>query len=132
MKDRRQGRDLGGVRDPNEAADNILVHPDVRRMLLEAKVNNEGCRALAVWSGILLDQMHSDDPEISEPAKALVALFTPIAKAHFTDLGCETADTCMQVMGARDTVPSMASNNSIVMSEFPKSGRERTEFRHWI
>ncbi len=99
VKDRRQGRDLGGVRDPNEAADNILVHPDVRRMLLEAKVNNEGCRALAVWSGILLDQMHSDDPEISEPAKALVALFTPIAKAHFTDLGCETADTCMQVMG---------------------------------
>ena len=47
----------------------------------------------------LLDQMHSDDPEISEPAKALVALFTPIAKAHFTDLGCEPADTCMQVMG---------------------------------
>ena len=42
-KDRRQGRDIKGTQDPNEAADNILVHPDVRRMLLEAKVNNEGC-----------------------------------------------------------------------------------------
>jgi len=97
--DRRQGRDLKGIRDPNETADNILVHPDVRRMLLEAKVNNEGCRALAAWTGILLDQMHSDDPSVSEPATALVALFTPIIKAHFTDLACETASTCMQVMG---------------------------------
>ena len=97
--DRRQGRDLKGIRDPNETADNILVHPDVRRMLLEAKVNNEGCRALAAWTGILLDQMHSDNPSVSEPATALVALFTPIIKAHFTDLACETASTCMQVMG---------------------------------
>ena len=50
-KDRRQGRDLKGPQDPNEEADNILVHPDVGRMLLEAKVNNEGCRALHVdWN----------------------------------------------------------------------------------
>jgi len=98
-KDRRQGRDIKGTQDPNEAADNILVHPDVRRMLLEAKVNNEGCRALAAWTGILLDQSHSDDPEEAEMATALVALFTPIVKAHFTDLGCETVSTCMQVMG---------------------------------
>ena len=46
-KDRRQGRDLRGPKDPKEPADNILVHPDVRRMLLEAKVNNEGRRALS-------------------------------------------------------------------------------------
>lgn len=98
-KDRRQGRDLKGPRDPKESADNILVHPDVRRMLLESKVNNEGCRALAAWTGILLDQMHSDDPEEAEYASSLVALFTPIVKAHFTDVACETASTCMQVMG---------------------------------
>ena len=98
-RERRQGRDLKGVRDPTEPADNILVHPDVRRMLLEAKVNNEGCRALAAWTGILLDQMHSDDPEVAEHAEALVALFTPVIKAHFTDLGCETCSTCIQVMG---------------------------------
>jgi len=87
------------MQDPNERADNILVHPDVRRMLLEAKVNNEGCRALASWTGILLEQMNSGDPEEAEYAKALVALFTPIIKAHFTDLGCETVSSCMQVMG---------------------------------
>ena len=98
-KDRRQGRDINGMQEPNEVADNILVHPDVRRMLLEAKVNNEGCRALAAWTGILLDQSHSDDKEEAEMATALVALFTPIVKAHFTDLGCETASSCMQVMG---------------------------------
>ena len=98
-RERRQGRSLKGVQDPDEPADNILVHPDVRRMLLEAKVNNEGSRALAAWIGLLLDQMHSDDPEEAEMATALVALFTPIAKAHFTDLGCETCSTAMQVMG---------------------------------
>ena len=98
-KDRRQGRDLKGPQDPNEPADNILVHPDVRRMLLESKVNNEGCRALAAWTGILLDQMHSEDKKEAEYATALVALFTPIVKAHFTDLACETASTCMQIMG---------------------------------
>ncbi|HJO85293.1 MAG: acyl-CoA dehydrogenase C-terminal domain-containing protein [Candidatus Thalassarchaeaceae archaeon] len=98
-RERRQGRDLKGMQDPNERADNILVHPDVRRMLLEAKVNNEGCRALAAWTGLLLDQMSSEDPEEAEYANALISLFTPIVKAHFTDLGCETASTCMQVMG---------------------------------
>lgn len=98
-RERRQGRDLKGVRDPSEAADNILVHPDVRRMLLTAKVNNEGCRALGVWVGTLLDQMHSQDEEVRERAEALIALLTPVVKAHFTDLGCETTSTCMQVMG---------------------------------
>ena len=98
-KERRQGRDLKGVQEPNELADNILVHPDVRRMLLVAKVNNEGCRALAAWTGLLLDQRRSDDKEEAEMANSLVALFTPIVKAHFTDLGCETVSTCMQVMG---------------------------------
>ena len=98
-RERRQGRDLKGTREPNERADNILVHPDVRRMLLTSKVNTEGCRALAAWTGLLLDQMHSDDPEEAEYAEALVALFTPIVKAHFTDLGCETVSACIQVMG---------------------------------
>ncbi len=98
-RERRQGRDLKGIRDPSQAADNILVHPDVRRMLLTAKVNNEGCRALGVWVGTLLDQLHSDDAEMRERAEALIALLTPVVKAHFTDLGCETTSTCMQVMG---------------------------------
>jgi alkylation response protein AidB-like acyl-CoA dehydrogenase len=98
-RERRQGRDITGIRDPDQPADNILVHPDVRRMLLIAKVNNEGCRALGVWVGTLLDQMHSEDDDIRERAQALISLLTPVVKAHFTDLGCETISICMQVMG---------------------------------
>ena len=63
---------MNGIKDPNHKADNILVHPDVRRMLLEAKVNNEGCRALASWTGLLLDQIKSEDNKESERAQALL------------------------------------------------------------
>jgi len=128
-RERRQGRDLKGVRDPTEPADNILVHPDVRRMLLEAKVNNEGCRALAAWTGILLDQMHSDDPEVAEHAEALVALFTPVIKAHFTDLGCETCSPAYRSWAEPATAASSASSNSTAMSGYQRFGREPTEFK---
>jgi len=98
-KERRQGRNLTGVSDPREDADNILVHPDVRRMLLKAKVNNEGCRALGTWVGMLLDELKRGEGEDKERAESLIALLTPIVKAHFTDLGCETTSECIQVMG---------------------------------
>jgi alkylation response protein AidB-like acyl-CoA dehydrogenase len=98
-RDRRQGRDLKGVRDPEEAADNILVHPDVRRMLLRCKANNEGSRALGVWVGLLLDQMRHAEGAAQQRAADLVALLTPVVKAHLTDLGCEGASECLQVMG---------------------------------
>ena len=62
-------------------------------------MNNEGCRALASWTGILLDEMNSEDQETADRAESLIALLTPIIKAHFTDIGCESVDTCMQVMG---------------------------------
>jgi butyryl-CoA dehydrogenase len=97
--ERRQGRDLKGVRDLHEKADTILVHPDVRRMLLKMKANNEGTRALGTWIGTLLDEMHRGDVESKAHAEALVALLTPIIKAHGTDLGCETCSLGIQVMG---------------------------------
>ncbi len=98
-KERRQGRDLKGVNDPTEEADNILVHPDVRRMLLRVKANNEGSRALGVWIGTLLDQMKRGEGEVQEAAESLVAVLTPVAKAHMTDLGMESTNDCIQVMG---------------------------------
>ena len=98
-KERRQGRDLKGVNDLHEKADSILVHPDVRRMLLRAKVNTEGSRALGTWIGTLLDEMERGDDETKEHASALIALLTPVMKAHATDLGCETTSLCIQVMG---------------------------------
>lgn len=97
--ERRQGRDLKGNRDLNSPADTILVHPDVRRMLLKTKVNNEGCRALGTWIGILLDQLRLGDVEEKEHAEALIALLTPVMKAHATDLGCESVSNSIQVMG---------------------------------
>ncbi len=97
--ERRQGRDLKGVRDLQEKADPILVHPDVRRMLLKMKANNEGCRALGMWIGTLLDQMNRGDDEMKAHATALVALLTPIIKALGTDLGCDTCSLAIQVMG---------------------------------
>ena len=97
--ERRQGRDLRGIKDLNSPADNILVHPDVRRMLLKAKVNCEGTRALGTWIGILLDEMKMGDEETSRKASALIALLTPVMKAYSTDIGCQSASLSMQVMG---------------------------------
>lgn len=98
-KERRQGRDLKGIQDMHEAADSIIVHPDVRRMLLKVKANNQGIRALGTWVGTLLDEMKRGDDEGKEHAAALIALLTPIMKAHATDLGCESTSLCIQVMG---------------------------------
>ena len=97
--DRRQGRDLRGMKDLDAPADNILVHPDVRRMLLKAKVNCEGTRALGTWIGILLDEMKKGDEETKENASALIALLTPVMKAYSTDIGCQSASLSLQVMG---------------------------------
>jgi len=97
--DRRQGRDLRGMKDLDAPADNILVHPDVRRMLLKAKVNCEGTRALGTWIGLLLDEMKKGDEETKENASALIALLTPVMKAYSTDIGCQSASLSIQVMG---------------------------------
>jgi hypothetical protein len=97
--ERRQGRDLRGMKDLDAPADNILVHPDVRRMLLKAKVNCEGTRALGTWIGILLDEMKRGDEETKEQATALIALLTPVMKAYSTDVGCQSASLAIQVMG---------------------------------
>ncbi len=107
-RDRRQGRDLRGPREPAEPADNILVHPDVRRMLLRCKANNEGSRALAVYVGLLLDQMRRGEGEDRRRAEDLVALLTPVVKAHLTDLGCESASDCVQVMGGSGYIREFA------------------------
>nr|WP_174507436.1 acyl-CoA dehydrogenase C-terminal domain-containing protein [Acinetobacter sp. Marseille-Q1620] len=84
--DRIQGRSASGVKSPNKAADSILVHGDVRRMLLNARANNEASRAFAVYVGQQLDiTKFSTDPEAIAKANNRVALLTPIAKAYLTD-----------------------------------------------
>ena len=84
--DRLQGRSAEGVKSTNQPADSILVHADVRRMLLNTRVNNEASRAFAVYVAQQLDiTKFSNDPEAIRAANERVALLTPIAKAYLTD-----------------------------------------------
>ena len=99
-KDRRQGRGLKGAEEPEAAADPIIVHPDVRRMLLTQRAINEGARALAYWTALQLDISRShEDASVREDADELVQLMTPIIKAFFTDYGFEATNLAVQVHG---------------------------------
>ncbi len=98
--DRIQGRGLKGAVQPDKAADPLMVHPDVRRMLLTIKAYTEGGRALAAWIGKSLDISHKHpDPAKRQEADDLVALMTPIVKAFLTDAGYENATLGQQVFG---------------------------------
>ncbi|XQW84452.1 acyl-CoA dehydrogenase C-terminal domain-containing protein [Thalassotalea piscium] len=98
-KDRIQGRSLSGAKSPDKAADSIMVHGDVRRMLLDMKAKNEGSRALSTYIAMQLDIATYGEGQEQAKAEQLVALMTPIAKAFFTDLGFETAVAGQQVFG---------------------------------
>jgi alkylation response protein AidB-like acyl-CoA dehydrogenase len=99
-KERLQGRSLSGTKFPDKPADPIIVHPDVRRMLMTMRTNVEGCRALGGWVAQALDLAeHSADPQIKAEAEDLVMLMTPIVKALFTDVGSENANLAVQVYG---------------------------------
>ena len=99
-KDRIQGRALSGTRRPDLAADPIIVHPDVRRMLMRMRAANEGCRAIGGWVARALDaERHAEDAAVKARAADFVALMTPVVKALFTDLGSETANLAVQCYG---------------------------------
>ena len=99
-KDRLQGRSLSGVKNPGGPADPIIVHPDVRRMLMTMRAYNEGCRSITGWVARALDaEKHSTDPEVKQRATDFIALMTPVVKALFTDLGFESANLAVQVYG---------------------------------
>lgn len=98
--ERLQMRALTGPKAPEKTADPIIVHPDVRRMLLTMKAFNEGNRALAYFTAQLLDVAHlSDDPAQRQEADNLLAFLTPICKAFMTETGLEVTNHGMQVFG---------------------------------
>ena len=98
--DRLQGRSATGVQSPEKPADSILVHGDVRRMLLNARANNEASRAFAVYVGQQLDiTKFSTDPEAVAKANNRVALLTPIAKAYLTDTAFNATLDAQMVFG---------------------------------
>ena len=99
-KDRQQMRSLTGPKAPQQPADPIIVHPDVRKMLLTARAYVEGERALAIWCALLIDQeLFSEDETQRQECADLVALLTPIIKAFFTDNAWIATSHCMQVFG---------------------------------
>jgi 3-(methylsulfanyl)propanoyl-CoA dehydrogenase len=98
-KDRIQGRSLTGAKQPDKEADSIMVHGDVRRMLLNMKAMNEGARALTAYISMQLDKATYGEGELQTQGEALTALLTPVAKAFFTDLGFEATVAGQQVLG---------------------------------
>ena len=95
-KDRLQGRDVTGAKAPEKAADPIIVHPDVRRNLLDQKSLVEGGRAFVYWAAELIDRSRrSDDQE----AEALVSLLTPVLKGFLTDKGFDVTVLAQQTLG---------------------------------
>ena len=99
-KDRLQMRALSGPKAPDKPADPIIVHPDVRKMLLTARAYAEGGRAMQIYTALQLDkELSSGDEEERRECADLVALLTPIIKAFITDAGFECTNLGMQVLG---------------------------------
>ncbi len=99
-QDRRQGRALTGPADPEEKADTLFVHPDVRRMLMESKAYLEASRALCIWGGLQVDLSHKAQTEDErQQADDLISLLTPVIKGYVTDLGYQIATQSQQVYG---------------------------------
>jgi hypothetical protein len=99
-KDRLQGRSLTGPKNADGPADPIIVHPDVRRMLMDAKAIVEGGRAFMAWTALHGDLSHaSPDEAVQQKGRDYMALLTPVVKAFLTDRGFNVCSDAMQVHG---------------------------------
>ena len=99
-QDRRQGRALTGAAEPGEKADTLFVHPDIRRILMEAKSLTEGLRALCLWGALQVDLSHeAQDEAARQEADDLIGLLTPVIKGFGTDAGYRIATDAQQVYG---------------------------------
>ncbi len=116
--DRRQGRALTGPVDPEAQADPIFVHPDVRRMLMDAKAFTEGMRMLCLWGALLVDLSHEAQSEDERAqADAMIGLLTPVIKGYGTDKGYEVATNMQQVFGGHGYIEEWG------MSQFVRDAR---------
>lgn len=116
--DRRQGRALTGPEDPEAKADPIIVHPDVRRMLMDAKAFNEGMRAFALFGALQEDLSHKAQTEEERAAAMLlISLLTPVIKGYGTDKGFAIANDMQQVFGGHGYIEEWG------MSQFVRDAR---------
>ena len=99
-KDRLQGRSLTGPKNPDGLADPVIVHPDVRRMLMDARAIVEGGRAFMAWTALHGDLSHAHpDETVRQKGRDYMALMTPVVKAFLTDRGFQVCSDAMQVHG---------------------------------
>ncbi|WP_439111748.1 acyl-CoA dehydrogenase C-terminal domain-containing protein [Lentibacter sp.] len=113
-KDRLQGRDVTGVKNPEGPADPLIVHPDVRRMLMDQKSFVEAGRAFILWGSSLIDAAHrSGDKE----ADGLISLMTPVVKGFLTDVGYAMTVEAQQVYGGHGYIEEWG------MSQFTRDAR---------
>ena len=113
-KDRLQGRAATGPENPDDAADPLIVHPDIRRNLMQQKSFVEGARAFAYWGAMLIDQSNRAG---DEPAHGLVSLLTPVIKGFLTDRGFEFCVQAQQVFGGHGYIEEWG------MSQFTRDAR---------
>ena len=113
-RDRLQGRDITGVQNPDGPADPIIVHPDVRRSLLDQKSFCEGARAFTLWGATLIDQAHRKG---DRDADGLVSLLTPVIKGFLTDEGYDMTVKAQQVYGGHGYIEEWG------MSQFTRDAR---------
>ncbi|MDP3264820.1 MAG: acyl-CoA dehydrogenase C-terminal domain-containing protein [Tabrizicola sp.] len=113
-KDRLQGRDVTGAKNPGGAADPLIVHPDIRRSLMEQKSFVEGARALTLWAASLIDRSHRMG---DADAEGLVSLMIPVIKGFQTDKGFEMAVAAQQVYGGHGYIEEWG------MSQFARDAR---------
>ncbi len=113
-KDRLQGRAVTGPESPDDAADPLIVHPDIRRNLMQQKSFVEGARAFAYWGAMLIDQSNRAG---DEPAHGLVSLLTPVIKGFLTDRGFEFCVQAQQVFGGHGYIEEWG------MSQFTRDAR---------
>ena len=99
-KDRLQMRSLSGTKAKDKPADPIIVHPDVRKMLLTARAYAEGGRALAIYCSVLMEKEHyHPDEKVRKDSGEMLSLLTPVVKAFLTDNGWIATSACLQVFG---------------------------------
>ncbi|MFN4287971.1 MAG: acyl-CoA dehydrogenase C-terminal domain-containing protein [Brevundimonas sp.] len=111
--ERLQGRSLTGPKNADGPADPIIVHPDVRRMLLESKAYVEGGQAFILWTALQADLQKSDDEATAQKAKDYMALITPVVKAFLTDRGFHVTSLAMQVHGGSGYTEHFTASQSL-------------------
>tara|TARA_R110000850_G_scaffold107407_2_gene218880 strand:- start:755 stop:2533 length:1779 start_codon:yes stop_codon:yes gene_type:complete len=113
-QDRLQGRAVSGAENPDGPADPLIVHPDIRRMLLDQKAFVEGARAFALWGATMLDDYKSTG---SKDADGMLSLLIPVIKGYLTDKGFDSAVKAQQVFGGHGYIEEQG------MSQFVRDAR---------